>query len=273
MPDFTRTVNPVRPAAWLLLAALVPALRTDDPAAGAGYAEIRVVDADTGRGVPLVELETVNHLTFVTDNAGRVAFRETGLTDREVYFSVRSHGYEVKKDRFGYAGAKVTPRPGRVSEITITRRNVAERLCRLTGEGLYRDTLLLGHKPPLAESPNPGRVAGQDSVQAVPYKGGVYWFWGDTQRMGYPLGLFRTAGARTPLPPGFDPSPGIAFDYFVDGKSGFARAMMPLPGRPQGVVWVSALAVEITTVRPAMSKSMCEACRTGASGLLETSSR
>src|SRR5437764_3803859 len=143
MPDFTRTVNPVRPAAWLLLAALVPALRADDPAAGAGYAEIRVIDADTGRGVPLVELETVNHLTFVTDNAGRVAFREPGLMGREVYFTVRSHGYEAKKDSFGYAGAKVTPRAGRVSEIAVTRRNVAERLCRPPGEGLY------GHTPRL----------------------------------------------------------------------------------------------------------------------------
>ena len=72
-----------------------------------------------------------------------------------------------------------------------------ERLCRLTGEGRYRDTLLLGLKPPLAESANPGMVAGQDSVQAVPYKGQIFWYWGDTARMSYPLGLFRTAGAHT----------------------------------------------------------------------------
>ena len=42
------------------------------------WAEIRVVDAVSGRGVPLVELETVNNLRFVTDNAGRVAFQEPG---------------------------------------------------------------------------------------------------------------------------------------------------------------------------------------------------
>jgi hypothetical protein len=28
----------------------------------------------------------------------------------------------------------------------------------------------------------------------------VYWFWGDTSRMNYPLGLFRMAGATTPAP-------------------------------------------------------------------------
>jgi len=202
------------------------------------YAELRVIDADTGRGLPLVELETVNRLHFVTDNTGRVAFHEPGLMRRQIFFTVRSHGYEVKKDGFGFSGVKVTPKPGQVSEIKLIRRNVAERLCRLTGEGRYRDTLLLGHKVPLADAPTPGQVAGQDSVQAVPYKGEVYWFWGDTTRMSYPLGLFRTAGARTSFKPAnYDPADGIAFDYFVD-KSGFARAMLPLPERPEGVIWI-----------------------------------
>lgn len=210
------------------------------------WAEIRVLDTATGRGVPLVELETVNALRFVTDNAGRIAFDEPGLMDRLVFFYVRSHGYEVKKDGFGFAGVRLTPRAGQVSEVKITRRNLAERLCRLTGEGLYRDSVLLGHKPPLAESPNPGRVAGQDSVQAAVYRARVCWFWGDTLKMDYPLGLFRMAGATTPIPdpkdPASDPAAGIAFDYFVD-KTGFARAMMPLAERPQGVVWVSAVFV------------------------------
>ena len=44
-------------------------------------------------------------MKFVTDNAGRVAFREPGLMGHEVYFSVRGHGYGVSKDGFGFAGA------------------------------------------------------------------------------------------------------------------------------------------------------------------------
>jgi hypothetical protein len=220
-------------AAALIAPAVAPAA---DP-----WAEIRVVDAATGRGVPLVELETVNSLKFVTDNAGRVAFQEPGLMGREVFFTVRSHGYEAKKDGFGIAGARVTPRAGQVSEITITRKNIAERLCRLTGEGLYRDSVLLGRKTPLPDPLSPGRVAGQDSVQAVVYRGKVYWFWGDTQRMSYPLGIFRMAGATSAMPD--DPAGGIAFDYFVDPKTKFARNMMPLPERPEGVVWVESVFV------------------------------
>lgn len=212
-----------------------------------GWAELRVVDAASNRGVPLVELETVNGLKFLTDNAGRVAFHEPGLMGREVFFTIRSHGYERSKDGFGFAGARVTPRPGKPVEIKVTRRIVAERLCRLTGEGLFRDSLLLGYKPPLALSSNPGRVAGQDSIQAAVYRSKVYCFWGDTLRMEYPLGLYRMAGATIAVPdpkdPASDPADGIAFDYFTDKKTGFARAMMPLPERPEGVVWVSAVFV------------------------------
>src|SRR5947207_12895470 len=91
----------------------------------------------------------------------------------------------------GFPGVKVAPRAGRASEIKLTRRNVAERLCRLTGEGLYRDSVLLGYEPPLADSPHPGKVAGQDSVQAGVYRDQVYWLWGDTLRIDFPLWMFR----------------------------------------------------------------------------------
>src|ERR1700712_5508428 len=90
------------------------------------FAEIRVVDAETGRGVPLVQLETVNGLSFVTDNAGRIAFHEPGLMGREVFFTVRSHGYEAKKDGFGFAGVRITPRAGKAAEVLVKRRNIAE---------------------------------------------------------------------------------------------------------------------------------------------------
>ena len=226
----------------LLSLALVAA---SERAVNTSYAELHVMDAETNRGVPLVELETTNHLRFVTDNAGRVAFQEPGLMGREVYFSLRSHGYELAKDGFGFAGVKVVPCAGEVAEIKITRKIIAERLCRLTGEGLYRDSLLLGHKSPLAESPNPGRVAGQDSVQATIYQRKVFWLWGDTSSLEYPLGLFRVAGATTSIPaaddPASNPEHGIPFNYFVNEKTRFTRAMMPLAERPEGIVWIFAI--------------------------------
>src|ERR1041385_9522111 len=68
--------------------------------------EIQVVDSDTGRGVPLVELETVNHVYYLTDSAGRIALSEPSLKDQTVFFYVHSHGYEFPKDGFGMVGLR-----------------------------------------------------------------------------------------------------------------------------------------------------------------------
>ena len=72
---------------------------------------IQVVDDQTGRGVPLVELTTTNMIRLWTDSNGLVAFHEPGLMDTRVWFSVRSHGYEHPADGFGSRGVglQVTP--------------------------------------------------------------------------------------------------------------------------------------------------------------------
>lgn len=244
-------------AAWLALLAglfLDACTATAQGTAAEGsrspWAEIRVVDAETGRGVPIAELATVNGLEFVTDDEGRVAFQEPGLLGRELFLHVRSHGYEHPADGFGFRGRRVVPKAGETVTIPLERTNVAERLCRLTGEGRLRDSILLG-RVPFPSPPIPGGVVGQDSVQAVPYGGRVFWFWGDTNRMSYPLGMFRTCGATTAMP---DSSAvdglrhGLPYDYFVGDPTpaepgGFARPMMPLVERPDGVIWIDGVCV------------------------------
>ncbi|MGI8604019.1 MAG: hypothetical protein ACR2OZ_13655 [Verrucomicrobiales bacterium] len=217
-------------------ALLVPLL-----AATTAYFEIQVLDEATERGVPLVELKTVHRLDFMTDNAGRVAFHEPGLMEREVFFFLRSHGYEYPKDGFGFAGARLTPKAGGRIELKIKRRNIAERLYRVTGEGQYRDTVLLGKPAPLDQHLLNGLVVGQDSTQAVPYRDLIFWTWGDTNRTSYPLGLFRTAGAtsKPPSAGGLEPDAGIDLTYFM-GKDGFARGMVELEAK-EGLVWVDGL--------------------------------
>src|SRR3954447_23502916 len=103
-----------------LITACLPRPATAGPPPAA-YAEIRVVDAATGRGVPLAELVTVHHLRFVTDNAGRVAVNEPDLLGREFFCTVRSHGYETKKDAFGSPGVRLTPGAGQTAEVQLTR--------------------------------------------------------------------------------------------------------------------------------------------------------
>ena len=204
------------------------------------YFKITVVDKQTKRGVPVVELRTVNQARYVTDSRGVIAFYEPGLMDQDVFFFVQSHGYTFPADAFGYRGTKLRVKAGGSATLEMERVNIAERLYRITGEGVYRDTVLLGEPAPIKKPLLNGQVTGQDTVEVVPYKGKLYWFWGDTSRPAYPLGNFATSGA-TSLPPGkggLDPAVGIDLMYFVNPE-GFCRAMAPLP--EPGVVWIDAL--------------------------------
>jgi hypothetical protein len=203
------------------------------------YFAIHVLDEATGRGVPLVELTTVNQITHWTDSSGLVAFLEPGLMDQDVFFHVRSHGYEYPKDGFGNRGVKLRPKSGGRAEIRIKRLNIAERLYRQTGEGIYADTVLLGRRPPLKEPLLNGLVMGQDTVIAAPYAGKLYWFWGDTDRPSYPLGNFGASGATSELTTrgGLDPGVGVEFRYFTDEK-GFSRPMCSNREFGDGLKWI-----------------------------------
>jgi len=209
-------------------------------AAQSHYFEIVIKDAETGRGIPLVELETVHRVKYVTDNAGRVAYLEPGTEGQKVYFTLQAHGYETPVDGFGISGVQLMVQPGGSAEITLKRINLAERLYRATGQGLYRDSLLLGKDTPLQNPVGAGKVSGQDSVTGIPYRNKIYWFWGDTSRLSYPLGLFRMAGAVSKSPEGKEMglpvSEGMDYSYFTD-KDGFCRAMAEVED-PKGVVWL-----------------------------------
>jgi len=226
-------------AALILLVAPTHSATADDPKPFA----IEVVDADTGRGVPLVELRTVHHLLFITDSNGLVAFNEPGLMDRDVHFTVFSHGYDIPVDGFGIRGKAFKITPGGGATLKLKRRNNAERLYRVTGEGIYRDSILLGRKTPIEQPLLNGRVLGQDSVFTTIYRGKLYWFWGDTNRESYPLGQFHMSGATSKLPQEADclnPDKGVNLTYFVD-KDGFSRGMAPRP--EPGPVWLDAIMV------------------------------
>lgn len=208
------------------------------PPAGSSLFCIEVVDDQTGRGVPLVELTTTAGVTYVTDSAGLVAFDEPGLMDQRVFFSVKCHGYEPPKDGFGIQGVALNVKPGGSAQIKIKRLNIAERLYRVTGQGIYRDTVLLGRDPPIKRPLLNAQVTGCDSVVTAEYRGRLHWFWGDTNQVAYFLGNYSVPGATSPLD--LDPARGVDLDYFV-GENGFAKAVCKMPG--EGPTWIGGLAV------------------------------
>jgi hypothetical protein len=221
---------------FLLLMSLPTGIAGAAPPPGPGdYFAIEVVDDQTGRGVPMVGLQTTSGTRYYTDSAGVVAFFEPGLMGRRVFFAVSSHGYEFRKDGFGIRGVVLEAKPGGTARLPIKRINTAERLYRITGQGIYRDTVLLGRKAPIAQPLINAEVTGQDGTLNAIYRGKLYWFYGDTGRLAYALGNFKMSGATTGLPETIDPEVGLDLHYFV-GKDGFARPMAPMPG--DGVVWL-----------------------------------
>src|SRR5262249_10667451 len=162
---------------------------------------------------------------WVTDSAGIVALREPGLMQQKVFFTIKSHGYEFPADGFGFHGTALDIQPGGHAKLTIKRLNIAERIYRVTGEGIYADSLLAGRTPPIKHPMLNAQVVGQDSVQAAVYRGKIYWFWGDTNRFRYPLGNFNTTGATSDLPSqgGLDPNVGVNLQYFTDPTTGFVK--------------------------------------------------
>src|SRR2546421_728502 len=146
-----------RPSVWVIALATC-ALLFAPTAHASDYFAIKIVDEQTGRGVPLVELQTTDHVSHITDSAGMVAFNEPGLMNETVFL------------------------------------------------------------------------------------GKIFWFWGDTSRVGYPLGNFSTTGATSDLPAngGLAPSTGVNLHYFSDGK-GFVKKMVPLSG--PGPVWIDGLMI------------------------------
>lgn len=234
-------MTPLRSITYLLITCLVLVLllMSEVNAQSSQYTTIRVLDAETKRGVPLVELKTVNDRIYYTDSNGVVAFYEPGLMNKEVFFHVKSHGYQFPKDGFGYRGTKIQTTPGKTITIQINRVNIAERLYRITGQGIYRDSQLVGLPYPISDDV-PGNVMGSDSVLCESFGDYIYWFWGDTNRIKYPLGNFHVTGARSRLANtgGLDPDKGVEFEYFTR-DDGFAKETARLEG--EGLTWLDCL--------------------------------
>jgi hypothetical protein len=206
------------------------------------YFKIRVLDSGTGRGIPLVEVRTQSWIRYFTDSNGLVAFYEPSLMDQDSYLFINSEGYDYPKDILGNSGFVINPSISDSIVIRMNRVNIAERLYRITGPGIYRDSFLLGIPAPQKNSLLNGKVLGQDSNLSLVYKGDIFWVWGDTYKPSYPWGNFSISAATSKLPQngGLIPQVGVDLNYFVD-STGFSKQMITL--EQNGNVWFDWLMV------------------------------
>jgi len=198
------------------------------------YFVIKAVDDQTGRGIPLVELKLANEVKYITDSAGIAALDEPSLNNIETFIEVRSHGYQYPDETIFGRGLVLKLQPGRTRELRLRRTNIAERLYRLTGEGIYRDSQLAGLPVPAGAQPLIAQVFGQDTISAALYRGRIFWIWGDT--IGPASWNFAVAAATSD--PKDDPSVAIRYKYFQDAQ-GRTKSMLPL--KEKGLVWIEGL--------------------------------
>ena len=199
------------------------------------YFSIRFVDEETGRGVPLVEVRLPHSVRYFSDSNGWIALDEPSLWGESVTLYIRSPGYEYPGELSDGRGTIALLKPGGELELKMTRLNIAERLYRVTGAGIYRDSRLLGQPVPIRAGELNGKVMGQDTVIVTPFKDRLFWCWGDTTGPG---GLnVKVSGATSALRgrERLNPEVGVNLNYFVDG-TGFTRPLCPFPG--PGRIWL-----------------------------------
>jgi len=191
---------------------------------------IRAVDSVTTRAVPLVKLATSAGDTYWSDSQGMVAYCDPDFVGASVTFTVTSDGYALASGN----SVTVSALAGQSTTVSLVREYPGERLYRVTGQGIYRDSALLGLTTPVASPDINGLVMGQDTPSTFVFGGSLYWIWQDTSRPAYPLGNFDSSGATSVLPAsgGLSPDLGVNTQYFV-GSDGFCRGMVSTTGDPE----------------------------------------
>ena len=229
---------------------------------------ITTVDAADGRGIPLVELEAFNALTWQSDNLGNIAVIEPDLIGKTVRFLVRGHGYRIPSiDFFGERSVTVKIEPGASCTVALERTAIAERLYRITGSGRYRDSTLAG----IDVSDHPvdlvGNVIGLDSAVPVVWQNRLLSFYGDT--LGSDRINLSGSGGEVDLSKPGVPDRQFPLKFFVDA-TGFARRMVPLS--EPGFVWIETVLPltadtdadkQILAARYVVHKTLEEAVETG----------
>lgn len=197
---------------------------------------IRVFDEQNQRGVPAVRLSAFDE-DYWSDSQGMIAYCNPDHQGAMVSFAFFTHGYALAD---GKTSVALSTSKGGTQSVKLTRQNIGERLYRLIGGGVYRDSLLLGLKTPLARPALNGKVLGSDTASTTVYKGKIFWLWQDTNQVSYALGNFRGSAATSLLPSDGGLSQNVGVDYtYIVGQDGFAAQMCP--GCKYAPVWIDGL--------------------------------
>lgn len=165
------------------------------------YHGIHFIDSVTGNGIPMIIIQSTYKTRYISDSNGYIAFFEPGLMNLSISFTIEdAAGYHAKVDAWtNLELIQIQTTSGEESIVKLNRTQISERWCRLTGYGIYRDSVLLGKESPSEYSLAQKLVTGLDSMMGTFYNGKYYWFFGDTNRVDRQLGNFFVTGAISNL--------------------------------------------------------------------------
>jgi hypothetical protein len=110
------------------------------------------------------------------DSNGYLAFHEPGLMNKDLWFYVSSPGYK-HSEILGMEGKTINTKVGEETVLFMKRENLAERIYRTSGYGIYKDSYLLNKEIPIKEPILNTNVFGLDSTFIKIIDGKVYFFY------------------------------------------------------------------------------------------------
>lgn len=169
-----------------------------------------VLDRKTNRALPGAQVITP-HRTYVTDSSGAAAIYETGVMNSHITVTLAADGYVTA------TGVPIDPTPGLTRQATIDpdASQIAIRLYRINGPGIFRDRVLLGQSS--SQGLNADMMS-QDGPMTTIYQGRVYWTFGDTNHESAGHSNYRGSAAASSVPD--DPERWFPLTYVhqIDGR-------------------------------------------------------
>jgi len=201
---------------------------------------IHVVDEADGRGIPMAIVRMSNGVEHLTDSAGWIRIDEPGLMHSRVRLEIHSPGYRMPargKDsaavelQFSTTGDVVVP---------LVRVDIAQRMYRVTGTGIYRDSELLNREVPLPIGNHAAGLVSAWGVQRASIGKKVVWCWRQSLLSHGGMTSVSVAGAWSDFPEhgGLDPTQGIHFAYLPAGTE---QVHSLLTAEDPGAIWIEGL--------------------------------
>jgi hypothetical protein len=217
-----------------------------------GYG-LQVIDEADGRGIPMATVRLGDGSVSVTDSAGWVHLAEPGLAGHRVRLQITAPGYTLPENDRGQPDVAVDLTPQGEGEVKLIRLDIARRIYRVTGSGIYRDSELLGKDVPLPLRNQAVGLLSATGVQRAQLGNQVLWLWRDTRLAHESTAAVLVRGAFSDLPGagGLDPTQGIHFSFLTGAKDGLKSL---LQGDEPSAAWIEGLtAVEDQDGRPVLA--------------------